>query len=278
MERAGGLGVVRRDLRARSARARVREDREVGAGRQPEVVGRQVEAPELHEVVPGAARPELSGGLVAQAAHELRARPAAGVEHVVVGPLGQRLAGAELRLAQERALEGRRLVVEHRGRQVEHGQLHPARDVDAHAVRDHGALGREHAADRQPVALVRIGHQGALHRRRQAQRVVHLSERALLGVGAPGLERRRRGALRERHVRRRARGDQLLGDPGEVRVPGVLLGRGHDGAQLGERRLAPQALDGLRHGVQRDAEDRPLLQADCEEVVSAHAGHARPAS
>lgn len=90
----------------------MREDGEIGARGQPEVVGCQIEAPELHEVVAGAARPQLSGGLLAQVADKLSPRPAAGVEDVVVGPLGQVLARAELGLAQERPLEHGRLLVE----------------------------------------------------------------------------------------------------------------------------------------------------------------------
>ena len=70
----------------------------------------------------------------------------------MVGALAQLRADAELRLAQERALQPLRVAVDRVGRQVEHRELHAAGDVDADGVRDHRALGRQHAADRQPVA------------------------------------------------------------------------------------------------------------------------------
>ena len=161
-----------------------------------------------------------------------------------------------------------------RAREVEHRQLHAAGDVDADAVRDHGALGREHAADRQAVAAVGVGHERAPHGRRQAQRVLHLVQRALLGVAAPGLERRRRVPLREGDGERCARADQLLGDRSEVGVAGVRVRVGDHVPELGQRLVPPEPLDRSRQRVQRHAEERPGLEADRDQVVSADARHA----
>ena len=90
MQPAGDLRVVAGDQGARAARARVREHGQVGAGREPEVVGRRGRAAELHEVVARAARAELPGRPLAQVPDELRGCPAPGVQDVVVGALAQR--------------------------------------------------------------------------------------------------------------------------------------------------------------------------------------------
>ena len=118
-----------------------------------------------------------------------------------------------------------------------------------------------------------VGHERAPNGRRQAQRVLHLVERARLGVAAPRLERRRRGALLERHGTRRARVDQLLGDPGEVGVVRVGIRLGHHAPKLRQSPVPPQPLDRLRQRVQRHAEQRPGLEADRNQVVSADTRH-----
>ena len=53
----------------------------------------------------------------------------------------------------------------------------------------------------------------------------------------------------------------------------MLLRRRHDRLQLGERLLAPEPLDGLRESAERHAEDRPLLEADRNQIVAADARH-----
>ena len=64
-------------------------------------------------------------------------------------------------------------------RELEHGQLHPARDVDADGIGNHRVPGGEHTADRQAVAHVRVGHERARHGDRELAGVRHLAD----GVG-----------------------------------------------------------------------------------------------
>ena len=164
-------------------------------------------------------------------------------------------------------------VVERDGREVEHRQLHAAGDVDADAVGDDGALGREHAADRQAVAAVRVGHQRALHGRGQPQGVVHLRERAVLGVGAPRLHRRGRRPLAECDRDRGLLGEQLLGDPGEEGVARVLGRRGHDGLQLGQRPSRPRRLTAFGSTFRATPTAGPAREPDRSQIVSADARH-----
>ncbi len=252
----------------------MREHGQVGAGGKAEVVGGEVEATELHEVVARATRAELAGGPLAEIPDEGRERPAILVQHVVIGRLAERRPGAELRLAQERAFEHAGRVVEHGARQVEHRQLHAAGDVHADAVRDHGAVGCEHAPDRQAIAAVGVGHERAPHRRRQTQGVLHLLHGVLLVADRPRLEGRGRVSLDEGHSERRPGGDELLGDLGEVGVVRVRAGIGDDSAQLGQRFVPPEPLDRLRQRVQRHAEEWPRLESDGAQIVSADPLHA----
>jgi len=48
--------------------------------------------------------------------------------------------------------------------QIEYGQRHAAADVYTHAVGNDRVVCCKDAADRQSIALVRVGHQGARHR------------------------------------------------------------------------------------------------------------------
>jgi hypothetical protein len=118
---------------------------------------------------------------------------------------------------------------------------------------------------------VRVGHERSLHGGRQAQRGVHLGERALLGVVAPGGEGRGRLALGERARRARAVRKQPLCDLAEVRMPGVLAGVRDDGAQLGQRRLAAEPLDRAWQGRERDAHLRPGREPERAQLVPADA-------
>ena len=75
-------------------------------------------------------------------------------------------------------------------------------------------------------------------------------------------------------------GDELLGDLGEVGVARVRAGSATTLPQLGQRLVPPEPLDRLRQRVQRHAEERPRLEADRTQIVSAdprHAGLSRPA-
>ena len=67
----------------------------------------------------------------------------------------------------------------------EHAQPHAAGDVDAHGIRNDGVPRRQHTADRQPEAQVRIGHERATHRDGQAAREAQLFDGIVLDVIAP---------------------------------------------------------------------------------------------
>jgi hypothetical protein len=84
--------------------------------------------------------------------------------------------------------------------QVEHAELHAARDVDADGVGHHGALGGEHATDREPVAEMRIGHERAGDRDGKLRSHRHLRERLGLDVAAPPAPGHRFGTQRGRRA------------------------------------------------------------------------------
>ncbi len=93
-----------------------------------------------------------------------------------------------------------RLRLQVSDRALQHRHLHPAGDVDADRVRDDRVVGGQHAADRQAVALVRVGHQRARHRHRQLAGVAHLLQRAFLEPLPEDLAGRGRVAAGERRA------------------------------------------------------------------------------
>ena len=201
------LAVVLRHGRARSPASRVAEQREVLAGRKAAYRLEDLEHAELDEVVPAAARAELGPGLVLEAPRHHRDVPVA-VHDRVCPPVGELRADAEARLPLDRAHEFVPARRQRRDGQVQHGHLHAARDVHANRVRDDRGVGRQHAADGQAVALVRVRHQRAGHGDRQPARVLHLLERALLDVVAVHPAGRRALPRREPGLCRHPRGDQ----------------------------------------------------------------------
>ena len=111
-------------------------------------------------------------------------------------------AHAEARLTLDRLRQTILIGRERADRQVENRKLHPARDVDADGVRDHGVPGRQHAADGEPVADVRIRHQGAGHGYGQLARILELLDRGRLEVVAPDPVRRIDASRNKRPLRR----------------------------------------------------------------------------
>ena len=99
------------------------------------------------------------------------------------------------------------------GGAVVDGQLHAAGDVHAHGVGDDGVLDRQHAADGQAVADVRVGHERARHGHRQRARVGHLLDGGRFQALAPLVPGREFGARRERRTveHPRERGAQRVG-------------------------------------------------------------------
>ena len=154
-------------------------------------------------MIAAAARAELRPRLVAQPLRHRRNAPVF-VHHVVLAALLELAAHAEARLALDDVRETIPLSGDRVRLAVEDGQLHAARDVHADGVRNHRVVRREHAADRQAVADVRIRHERARHRDRQRTRIRHLLHRLRLEALAPLTPRRERLALRERRLVERA--------------------------------------------------------------------------
>ena len=123
-------------------------------------------------------------------------------------------AHAEARLALDDVREPVALAGEGVRLAVIDGQLHAARDVHADGVRNHRVVRREHAADRQAVAHVRIRHERARHRDRQRTRIRHLLHRLGFEALAPLTPRREFRARRERRAIDRAsqRRAQFVGE------------------------------------------------------------------
>lgn len=102
----------------------------------------------------------------------------------------ERRTDAKARLALDRFRQPGLIGLERRERKIEHGHLHPARDVDADRVGNHRVVGGKDAADRQPVANVRVGHQRAGDRDRQLAGVLQLLDGVGLEAVTPDLVRR----------------------------------------------------------------------------------------
>ena len=152
----------------------MREQREIRA-RRGEAESRRLlridlERAKLHEVVAAAAGAELLVGLVAEPLRDGRHLPI-GIEHRMLAKLppapwptaGKRRPHAKPRLALDGCCQPIGLLFQPRGRCVKHAHLHPAGDVNADRVGNHRVVGRQHPADRQAVADMRIGHQGPGH-------------------------------------------------------------------------------------------------------------------
>ena len=163
-------------------------------------------------MVAAPARAELRPGAVLQSGGHGR-HPPVGVHDVVLPPRLERRAHAETRLALDRARQPRLIVCQRADRQVQHRQLHPAGDVDADRVRDDRVVRGQHAADRQPVADMRIRHERARHGHRQLARVLHLLQRGRLEVVAPDSVRSVGPPRNERPSRRGVLEQQLREPP-----------------------------------------------------------------
>jgi hypothetical protein len=172
------------DLRAGAAAAGVAEEREVCSRFESGRTVEHRELAELDEVIAGAARAELGPGAVLHPRGHVCHVPV-GVHDLVLTASLKRRAHPEARLALDRAREPVLAGGERAHRQVEHGQLHAARDIDPDGVRNHRVPGGEHAADGEPVADVRIRHEGARHGDGQLARALELIDRGRLEVRAP---------------------------------------------------------------------------------------------
>ncbi len=85
----------------------------------------------------------------------------------MVAPILERSSDAEAGLRLDGAGEPVLLLVQVAHRNVEHGHFHATGDVHANGVGDDRVIRRQHAADGQAVAHMRVRHQRARHRHRQ---------------------------------------------------------------------------------------------------------------
>ena len=175
----GQVGIMHGQLRAHAPGAGVRQQGEVTTGRAAKSIARgQVCPAELHEVVTAAAGAQLLRGLTEQGLRggEVGKR-FVGQHRVVVGALvGLQSEGGLF------AQDGRQPVlvrIRQLTGQVINRKAHPATDIDAHTVGNHGVLSGQYAADGQAVAVVGIRHQRTGGGDGQAHRVVQL----LHGIG-----------------------------------------------------------------------------------------------
>ena len=162
-------------------------------------------------------------------------------------------------------------AIQRLGRQVEHRELHAARDVDADGVGDDRVVGGQHAADRQPVALVRVGHESPRHGDRQAAGVVHLLQRRGLDVGAPDpvADRVAAGCERAASLGLPVEG---LRQGREVQVLEVLAGVGDHRADARADLAGTGAGCGEAGGAgERGLDRRPPRHAQRDDLLGLHA-------
>src|SRR3984893_2453155 len=151
MKLARQPAVVLSDLCTRTSAPRVAEECEVLTARESRRLVEHRETAELDEMIAGPARAELRPGAILQPRGHTR-HPPIGVHDVMLPTRSERGAHPEACLTFERSCQTGLVVRERADREVQHGQLHPARDVDADRVRDDGLTCGEHAADGEPVA------------------------------------------------------------------------------------------------------------------------------
>ena len=180
--------VMLRNLRTCASTAGMAEERQVPAGRETDSVVEHGELAELHEVVAAPARPQLGPGAILQSGRDDGDVPVA-VHDIVLAPRSERGAHSELGLPLDRSRQAWLLVGQRAHRQIQHGHLHPACDVDTDGVRDDRFVGGQDTADGQPVADVRIRHERARDSHRQFACVLQLLHRIRLEIAAPNLVR-----------------------------------------------------------------------------------------
>ena len=76
-------------------------------------------------------------------------------------------------------------------RHVQHGEAHAAGDVHSHGIGNDRISYRQHSADGQAVAGVRVGHERAARRRRNTAGVFHLADSLFLHILVSPLSPRR---------------------------------------------------------------------------------------
>ena len=189
---------------ARSATAAVRQQRDVCSGLKIIDLRVRREQTELDEMISAAARAELRPRPVLVLFRHPADRPIR-VHHLVLAAVLEVCAHAEARLRLDGTCEPVLLPFQVAHRNVQHRHLHAAGDVHADGVRNHRVFRRQHAADGQAIANVRIRHQRARHRHRQQTRLLHLHHRVVFEPFAPLAILHRFSARRRRGLEQRFR-------------------------------------------------------------------------
>src|SRR5215207_959457 len=139
----------------------------------PEILGHG-ECAELDEVITAPGGSELHTRRVLEAPEEAGSPPGGVVEDLVRRVPVVAHASTEKRLIFESALELVLLLTQHVGGELEDAKTKSAGDIQANGPGDDGLAHGQHSSNRQPVADMGVGHQGAAGGHRQSQGGLHL--------------------------------------------------------------------------------------------------------
>ncbi len=180
----GAFAVVIADGGAGAAAAAVAEQGDVGSGGKV-LDGLFIgEDAEFDEVIAAAAGAELGPGAVPVLSGD-RAEGPIGLEDGVVAAALEGGADAEAGFGLDGADEMFAAAFEVAHGEVEHGEFHAARDIDADGIGDHGVVGGEDSPDGEAVADVGVGHEGAGDGDRELAGAAHLVDGFRLEALAP---------------------------------------------------------------------------------------------
>ena len=189
------LVVVLLDALAEVARPRVDHEPDLRSALRIALAVERCRLLQLDEVVAAAERAEVQ--TVEFRWPEVRAHAVVGrvlLEALPVLRLAVRHALTDRNALLELLLEGaaKRHIRETLRRDIRLSRDHAAADIDTDSRRNHGAVRRDHASDRHPVSLVRIGHQRhVMKHHRMLREIRGLLHRPLLAILAPTLHRHR---------------------------------------------------------------------------------------
>ena len=157
------------------------------------------EKTELHEMVTAAAGAQLRPGAVLVLFGD-RANVPIGIQHLVLPAVLEAGPHAKARLGLDGPGEAFGMPFQFADRDIQHRHLHAAGDIHADGIWNDRVLGGQHAADRQAVAHVRVGHESAGDCDRQQAGPFHLHHGLVFQPFAPLAIFDRFGAGRRRCV------------------------------------------------------------------------------
>ena len=140
-------------------------------------------------MVSASAGPELSPSAVL-VLHGDRTHAPILVQHIVDASGFESRPHAELRLGLDRLSKTLTPLLKPLNGEVEDRHLHPAGDIHADRIGNHRVVGGEHAANREPVAYMRIGHQRSRHGHWQVARQFDLPQSQRIDIASPLMPRR----------------------------------------------------------------------------------------